>query len=454
MCWKLTWTVTICWAAPASAVAGSDKLFQFKHETKLNYDSESIDWVPNTKIAPVTAGTSGYAAGGLFIYDNYLYFATPNNQRNRAGAVQTDYTDFMMMSLDGKVVEKIFTTEGESATKPYGFYKMGDSVYLVCAYANEDGKTSVVSVRTQGKKIYTPAYLTQEATDVRLPVSDTYDSKNKEVSLSDYVFYTRETEKGGGMIAVCRPDGSESFTFAKTDVPAVIEDVRDGLLFYAQTIEGVTEVKYTNLHSNLMGLAADPSVTPPAGSLSYKAYEDSVAQAQKRGHISGTVFNLQNYSNYTAKYFLKGGQNHNGAYMLGVSSNGVYMISAVDTRYQSGMQVLTTTAEILFVDGNYLYYTEGDSIYRTDIFTPAGEKGEQEKELVSDKTIVKSGITADIAAGHIMFFASYDQWTENFGYSYFKSLDRAGSESFFVGTLATADVPDEEELEAYLDSKK
>ncbi len=192
----------------------SDLIYDFKFDdsgSTLNYDKEPIDTFDSVLVAPKTAGTSGYRDGGLFIYDDYLYFASPSNQKGKDGLVQDDRTTFFKMSLDGKIVREIYTTEGASASQPYAFYKMGSSVYLVCAYSRDDGKNTVVSVRTEGKKIEDPRYLTQKATTVVLPVKSTYSKFDKSVSLDDFVFFTRDAgetgdaESTGNVICLMRP---------------------------------------------------------------------------------------------------------------------------------------------------------------------------------------------------------------------------------------------------------
>ena len=52
-------------------------------------------------IAPKRIGTSGYKDGGIFIYDDWVYFASPNNEKNKAGAVQYNKTDFFRPKPDG-----------------------------------------------------------------------------------------------------------------------------------------------------------------------------------------------------------------------------------------------------------------------------------------------------------------------------------------------------------------
>ncbi len=83
------------------APTADDKGYEFVYEEKEDYFKKPIDVVTTTKIALKTIGTSGYSQGGIFIYDNAVYFASPNNRKNSTGTVQTTLTDFFMMPLSG-----------------------------------------------------------------------------------------------------------------------------------------------------------------------------------------------------------------------------------------------------------------------------------------------------------------------------------------------------------------
>ncbi|MDE5592674.1 MAG: hypothetical protein K2I75_01935, partial [Clostridiales bacterium] len=124
-----------------------DEGIAFKYEKGTDYFDNEINVVNTTKIAPKTIGTSGYGDGGLFIYDSYAYFASPNNEKNKAGTVQTTRTDFFMMPLGGGKPTKIYTTSEkvDTSSSPYAFYKYGGSVYLV---VKEDGNIVSVKVNT------------------------------------------------------------------------------------------------------------------------------------------------------------------------------------------------------------------------------------------------------------------------------------------------------------------
>ena len=427
---------------------------------------EEVDRVKNVQIASKTIGTSGYKKGGLFIYDEFIYFASPNNEKDRNGVVQTTHTDFWRMRLNGKDVAKIFTTQGESTSAPYGFYKWEDSVYLICSYRNDDAKFDIVSVRMDDKKIQKPIYLTQSADSVFIPTRDTYvnskcsaaDKAKYEnlmrIGTEDFVYYTRavkesDAQRQGNCVEVVSPDGSERFSVQMDGSSHLtqIEDVRDGLLFYtALNATDATIVKYTNLHESFMD--------ERNGSERYRDYEKTQeGTGKERGLKAGTVFNQRNFSDYQTRYYFSQNPLDSHAYMLGFSASGVFMLSTVG---ETSYKVLSANPEMLFVKGSDLYYLQSGAIYRTNIFMSAEEKvakgtyaNNAEGERLTDRDVISTTFTADLVAGHLVFFATVDQWTEpGTAYTYVKKL-RVGSTSYLVGTMAETDIPLDEELKVY-----
>ncbi len=407
--------------------------FDFDFYEGEDYDAEPIDVVSNELIAPKVIGTSAYTSGGIYIYDEYVYFASPNNQKDKYGVVKTAFTDFYRMGLDGSDPELIYTTEDSAYDQPYAFYHAGYNdkgegiVYMVCYW-----DTTIVSVKMEGKKIGNPLTITEDATSAYFPTRSTFDSENLEYGLEDFIFYTRDVVAGedsvrsGNVIEVSLPDGSEGFSYHMNSETTEIKDVRDGLLFHTTTTTlGYTKVLYTDLNEKIKDIPH---------------YANTGAKAND-ATVSGTVFEGTNFSDFTTTYFFRGDTQNNKALMLGVTSSAVYLLSDYGD-YASGVALLNESITILMIDDGYIYYNKSSStdLYRTSLYTSYYDKwtnndGEVE-ELLSDRTVISAGYTVDVVAGHIMFFAQYDEWAD--AYSYFKKLS-PGSESFFVGTIAEDD---------------
>ena len=450
---------------PAKNTAALTDGMEFVRSAGTDYDGNAIDVVDVQLIAPKRIGTSGYKDGGIFIYDEWVYFASPNNEKNKAGTVQTAKTDFFRARLDGSKAERVYTTAADSSSSPYAFYKYNGAVYLVVL----DG-TDLVSVR-MAKKAEDKVTIAPNVTSVLLPYSKTYYKGMNENTLNHFVYILRavgdgDSQKTGNVIEIMRPDGLKGGVYhsqGKTD--DTLEAVRDGLLFYRTTDNaGNTLIKYDNLHGFLTGNGET------YGDAAYKAYQEKLAayvdetgsfkegitDAQKaeyaqnaRTQLDGTILSTQSISDYTATYcFRPGGESSNMVYMLGVKSSGAELRSSLTdtvTVYDAGMTLLN-------VAGEYMYFTDSEAeasvIYRTKWNVPVTEKNEtNKKEQVSHNDVTSTNFNADYCAGYIVYTGKVDDWAD--AYTFFKQVDRAeGAEPVFVGVRDKDDVkPEEEESE-------
>ncbi len=398
-------------------------------------DEEVVDIVDVQVIAPKVIGTSGYKNGGIFIYDDYVYYASPNNTKNKQGTVQVSKTDFFRTKLDGSKTQLIFTTEEDAADKPYAFYKQGDSVYLVCYYG-----TKIVSVKMTGdKKPESAMVLADNATGALFPTRDFYDSENNITNdPEDFIYYTRDVDendlqRAGNTVVAMRPDGSERLNVIMNGTTVTLEAVSGGALFYRTTVNTNTVIKMDNLHDVLMD-----------NSPSYKAYEESLEADARRVQIPveyTTVLSASDMSTYTSLYCFRDNIYANVGHILGFTSSAVYLIS----NGSQNMRVLNSAATMQFINGNYMYYTnsDGNTLYRTDFTLPDSAKGDA--ETVADG-LVSGGLNADYAAGFVMYFGKVDEWAN--GYAFFKNMGVEGADAVAVYDRAEADrkpEPSEEE---------
>ncbi|MBD5130978.1 MAG: hypothetical protein HDT28_00050 [Clostridiales bacterium] len=415
-----------------------DKGYEFKFTAGEDYFGEPKDIIDNAKIAPKTIGTSGYATGGIFIYDNAVFFASPNNEKNSTGTVQTTSTDFFMMPLNGGSPKKIYTTSEkvDTSSAAYAFYKHDGFVYLV---VNEDGTIVSVKINADKAKVYDPVAYEVEATSVYFPVRDTYYTGIANNTPEDFIYFVRavtddDTQRAGTVIEAMRPDGSDNFVVSMTGNTETIEGVRDGILFY-RTADGAgnTVLAYDNLHNKLMEYSA-----------AYKAEQEKAEEPNS--NISGR-FPTFISSDFTSVYPFRADTKSNVVYFVAQTSSALVLYTNSNSTPRLGV-ISATAGTPQFIQGNYLYFAgSSNDFYRAPLFSNLDGYGEA--QLLAEET-TSAGISCDYAAGYFTYFAKVDDWAD--GYTYFYKVDGAeGMEAQFVGTIAEFDQPTEEEIKNILE---
>lgn len=408
----------------------------FKYEKGTDYFDNEINVVDTTKIAPKTIGTEGYANGGLFIYDNYAYFASPNNEKNKAGTVQTTRTDFFMMPLSGGKPTRIYTTteKVDTSSSAYAFYKYGSSVYLV---VNENKNIVSVKVNTSKAKADDPVTFKVGATSVYFPVKDTYYKGISTNELEDFIYFVREvkdsdTQKAGTVIEAMRPDGSENFKVSMSGQSETIEAVRDGLLFYRTSDYDGTKIGYTNLHNMLM-----------EHSKSYKKAQDAIKnEDEKTTNIAGT-FATTVSSSITSTYAFRADKKSNEVFFVGVTSSGMTLYQNDDNNPIRTQNLCLSSGTPQFIKDGYLYFAGSSSdYYRVPLFE--NMEGAGEAQLLAENTS-SATFGCDYAAGYFTYYAEVDQWAS--GYAYFVDLTHEGAEPLFVGQRAKSDIPTKKQIQ-------
>ena len=113
-----------------------------------NADLESGDYSKAQIVVPSLFTTSNYNAG-VYIYGEYVYYATPTTDKNLQGEVENSWIDFKRAKLDGTVAPmdgQFFRLSTNSAN--YRFVEENDVVY--CLYEDTiDGTKCLKSYNTE-----------------------------------------------------------------------------------------------------------------------------------------------------------------------------------------------------------------------------------------------------------------------------------------------------------------
>ena len=98
---------------------------------------------------------SGNYNGGIFVYGDYVYYATPSTEKNSDGIVQNENLAFKSTRLDGTETLKGYYVQNSNSSVEYRYVQAGDTVYLLYVatgedyYGTGDSYTNLHSVNTK-----------------------------------------------------------------------------------------------------------------------------------------------------------------------------------------------------------------------------------------------------------------------------------------------------------------
>ena len=411
-----------------------------KTTKKIDYKRDEIDSALVQRIAPKTVGTSGYSQGGITILGNCMYYATPNNLKNKSGSVQYLKTDFFRMTLDGQTTQKLYTTENDSTSSPYAFFKRGSYVYLVVL----DG-TNLISVKSEfatGKVVDT-LKIAENVTSAVIPTKPVYYNGITENSIYDFIYFVRSATSSditqtGEILEFIRPDGSSRQVFEADGVSDyTLEYVRDGYLFYRKPKNGNVQLFASNLHEQL-------SVADSA--YANDAYNANLVNEEKSVFNDSDIANLGTYA-FVAGYEFGTTARSNSVNVLSYtkasegsdsSSTAVTVKRYVDGVYDDNFSLSATGLAIQTQYDNKVYYSADGKLYSISI--APGSVGTINE--ISD-SFVAGTYGADVAGEHLIYFAGSGDATQ---YAYFSDLNKLeGKEDMFVGEYLASEVPSEVE---------
>lgn len=410
-------------------------------------DSDDINVATVAQIADKTVGTSGYSKGGIYIFDGYLYFASPSNQRDKNGTLLSNRTQFFKVELSTGKRTEVFSTSNDTNDSPYGFYKYKDGVHLVVL----DG-TNLVSIEAHSGsgKIGTPKIVAENVTSAIMPIASIYYKGMPQDYAENFVYFTtKDASKSwltGNLVEMIRPNGSQRYQVLDSQaaaVPTELIDVRDGLLFYfTQTsTDSNKTMHYDNLWSQRRELAIksgtkevdfDNNNTIDAQTLEEKTdmekhqsvYTNELAQ------VMGT-FREWNADDYTGYHVFRSNRNSNAPEVLAIAESGVDYFAS-----QSSMAVRTIASKVTInsiQDDGYVYYlTEDNNISRAFYNKSAANNNAQ--QLTTDATTTGS-LNFSANGTFLVYFSQVDEWASD--YTHFKLLETgtggANTKAFFVG---------------------
>ena len=155
-------------------------------DNKLTYDDDGN----LLNCERVVSKIAGYENGGIYIFGNNLYYASPNTEKNRSdGKVDANLLDFYKINLNGSGNSRIYKSTVSSDSTQFAFYEIEGTVYLV-VYDTE----KVVVVNCSNNK---QTVVSENVSSVILPKVENNNPVNNTISnVESRVYYTRSAKDG------------------------------------------------------------------------------------------------------------------------------------------------------------------------------------------------------------------------------------------------------------------
>jgi len=438
-------------------------IYRISETDFAKHDYSSVDCV-----VPLVTYTEDYDAG-IFIYGDYVYYATPSVEKNADGVIQNSTLDLKSTKLDGTQTLKTAYVQFPSTSYKYRFVEKDNTVYLMYVaseeklYEEETGVTNLHSYNTATGKDTLLAYnvdtVTFDGTDktnarvyYTMNVMDyTKDSKfnynqvytvtadatvdrfEGKLNSQTVPGWTDEEEDGkqpdryvncGDLVfdGISALDDRTPFNYEEGDNDAfrftyTLKTYQQGTLFYTRNSKNST-----NNEGEYFFSVKDGEVTAEGWD---PIDDNAVASADandERILVDGSSANEYTYlfdNGKLEKVLISEGGG--GIYVNKVDANGKLHDSEEKDTENYYPVVKSGTCKMLFVDGNYLYYSvsggNGYTFWRVDYTGAKGDYGVMPvDDEVDDFTPVKildldavsSWFAPELIDGQLLFATESD----------------------------------------------
>ena len=347
------------------------------------------------KIEPVVKSLVGFKDGSIYIFGDYLYYATPCTSKNKKGEMLNKKTEFHRYDLVNGGDQVIYTTQASDDTISYTYYKSSTSLYFVVYEKNSATLTSFeigknIKKMFKEEEVKSAVFSEKNAQEI--------DSK---LDLADhYVYFTLEADKEsehteGVRVYQVKPDGTkkrlisegETITLLSVKGGKLVYSDEDNYVYAESIVEDMTlapnfetNVIMANKYDNFV-------ILEETDGLAVVVYDKTTIRKLK--YVDGTLaedVQVKTFDSSDKVTFI----GVDGEYVIYQLSNLVYKIKYNE---ESAAETKLSTTKIEAADGlmaseimnGYVYGFYKDTkasvtyLYRINLLTPE-ERGETDKE--------------------------------------------------------------------------
>ncbi len=398
---------------------------------KINADG-SLDNSTATVIVPKQVYNS-YANGGIAVYGEWVYYATPNTDSDKNGTASTTHTDFMRTKTDGSVTQLIITVNSRSSEYFFTesrilFYQNSAIEYV--DFSGMSGKKS-----SDNMKGVTTGTLATDVSSVQWNYGSDYvvytknETGDTSYEFCNYIYTVKANGEGGEKLV------ADKYTYLTDAEKANYVDYFPTKVFsyslkgsYVES-DGKTTIYYTK--SNYIN-----STTESTG-----LYCTTIGYGEK---LDATREKHLTFTDPTAIYAL----GYEKGALVTMSNKNVYLVSdnANDASDVYKNIVIGKSVTVQAVAGGTVYYSDSDGTKIYAINLVANEGKYTNETVVLNAKFNASWLKLDFAGNRLYFFDSND-------YNYVHYVDlgsyagKAIDETTFVGIMNQADLDAKEAAE-------
>ena len=403
---------------------------------------KNADGTINNDTAVVVVPKSIYnksVNGGFAIYGDWIYYATPNNEKDKNGTPSTTHTDFMRTRTDGAITQRIGTInsrESEYLFTPTRVLFSTDSNATVYYFDFSGMKTNKSSDNRKG---VTEGVLIENASSLVWGY-DLDRAANAGSQVSDYIFYTEKLTGDNdsyefyNKLCCVRYDGSDRRVLL--DNTSFLGEGEDYL---------VTPQKVFNFSLQKLFYESDGEVT-----LYYTKSIEVNGSSSSQGLYRNT-FTLDGGLTAAGEKKLSS-RDLTTFYPLGKEQG---VLAQIDSKYylvngtgKNKLALGASSATVQAVAGGYIYYTASNALYRISL-DGAATSGSPNAECLIAGGIKTDWLSLEFvsdADATVMFW--FD--TENYNYLSYAVLtayDGEKLEPVMIGAMTDEDKAAKEEAE-------
>ena len=404
-------------------------IYRVKVENNVISHTEDGFLTKSEVVVPQIVGTENAC---FYIFGDYIYYATPNMQKDKNGNLLNARSNMCRVNINGTDNKVLYTTETTLTSTNWTMYEVDGTVYMIIF----DG-SKIVSINANAKKP-SATTLTSSATsagliktDKYLPTDTYYNSTALIDGVNNYVYYTRDLTEddstyklGGNILARVKLGSQEEEIVCSNGDTFSIVDAKNGCLYYNRTNANSSNTKLCKYT-----LSADKAFNQvKEATLSYATYQNTyILNANNENYVGNAIVTVD-------------------------SSNNITLITTTNKTVDS--KIIYTGTETITPIGLYgstLFFMESSQICYIDVTSSNPTVNYVE---TNDKTLKTDVATFfDFDGRNVYFYSAYtpDGGTESNYYLNRTDLQSSDSKSEFVGVFAeghTPAEPDEDDEDA------